>query len=282
MASQAGASAAAPRSRARGRAHASTTSELPQVGPLVSDETTKLVQRALQVLDLVLPGPAVRTMAKDEQDAHRELVRYARDETVRALDALLEDDDFWTVEQKRSDGAPKLRASELFKRSLAQVLATSGYNPPPPAERLVASARNAIKEIEDLEGEHYEQFDWLRLAYVARSRVRTLANALEGMELVPSKSRFSLLLRGKSVLLAALAASIAVPGLAAQDIAKDYLKDVYNVYVLHAVPASDDGEEPDLVQEADLSRALLEAQVRKAEAEAQLAELRVQAARTQR
>ncbi len=299
MVTQARASAAAPpRARAHDAAqpHRARPSTSEAADALFSKDTGTLVRRALQALDVVSSTPTARR-SPAEQEAHRELAEYARDETVRALDALLEDDAFWTVEQRRGGAAQSL-ACQLFTQSLTDVLVTTGYKPPPPAEQLVAAARHAVADVEELDEERYAAVDWPGLAVLARSRVRRLSRALHGMELLPSRTRWSLLLKGKRVLAGVLAAAIAVPGLAAQDIAKDYVKNVYNVYAVDSLQppeeagrgradvdqdggAREDGDEREdggTREDGDLRRALLEAPLRKAEAEARLAELQLQAA----
>ena len=249
--------------------------ETPRLAQLLTPRAEAAVKRATRSLDLVV-RPGIEDA--DGGSAPR-LVRRARTRTITALDAVLADDNPLWQEDRDGRRLKELDYSVvegLLSDALIDYLEDNGYTPPPPAWRLVEDVSDAIHVLQSETEAELSRDD---LSEVARDRLRTLRSAIDGLDLTPDATS-PVLLMAKKVLVAMMMGTVALSGQVAEGVVVDMVKDVVKASAFYSVvvPHGDDQDDTDDEEAAGSSErealeiAILQAELRKVEAEARLAE----------
>jgi hypothetical protein len=213
-------------------------------------------------------------------EAKRETIDWARRAAIDAVDALLDDGEYWDQLGREVRGLSPTPESirltkDLLSRQLAVILAGSGYRGPPPAVVLVRQANAAVDRVSTSPPPGRAE-----AISAAQSALRGLRRGLEQRSVETRRS--IRLLRKAGAALAAAALGFGqwfapAAGEAALDLGKEAVLDLI-VTVAH----EPDEAEPQHPQD-DLAYSRVKTQLarqRKAEAEADLAELRLRRAQS--
>ncbi len=200
----------------------------------------------------------------------------ARDRAVAALDAILEEPLLWdtpgSLDAWAEADAEQLKA--FFSDAVYELLEEGAYKPPPPAIELVADAHEAIEVL----AEQHNDISADKLVWACRAAILRLRQALKGLEVIPQAVWPRLLLKSKKVLVLFAAGLSALPVAVGSGVAVDVCKDVIRygtfdvAYKGDDEPAKEREPNPDETRRTQIDEAILRAQLRKAEAEAALAE----------
>jgi hypothetical protein len=270
------ASQSQPSKRARETTAKAQVAGSTHAATLLAPQAEKAVRRAVRSLDLVLQADP--TGVRTDEVAPR-LVRRARVRTVAALDAVLAGDNPLWAEDTNGLTLGDLDYSlveGLLSDSLIDYLEDHGHTPPPSASDLVDDVSAAIALMQSESESHLGRNE---LSRAARDRLQALRSAVDGLDLTPG-STSPLLLKAKKVFAAVMMGTVALGGQVVEGVAVDMVKDVVKASAFYSIVEPDEVDRDDAVDRADqlpsdresLEIAILRAELRKAEAEALIAE----------